>query len=178
MAKATSLIPLLNIVMEAKFGARIWEWFTDIAKDASQGYVYDATTGRLKNMDEEDEDDESSIESEANKKFVLKKKLETYFIHATRNPPIYACWVGQTAPFATAHYGDSLFETVMLKVGSTREGVSRANGDFFSRPCLQKWYSRSCVQWMAAVASSLLRLTIARVLVSHNSRRAGCCFIW
>jgi hypothetical protein len=71
MAEATALIPLLNIVMEAKFGPRIWEWFTDTAKDASQGYVYDQETGRLKNMDEEDDDDESSIESEDNE-FVLE----------------------------------------------------------------------------------------------------------
>jgi hypothetical protein len=40
-AEANSLIPLLNLVMEATFGARIWEWFTDTAKDASQGYMYD-----------------------------------------------------------------------------------------------------------------------------------------
>jgi hypothetical protein len=64
MAEAASLIPLLNIVMEAKFGASIWEWFTDTAKDASQGYVYDAILGRIRNMDEDDDDDESSIESE------------------------------------------------------------------------------------------------------------------
>jgi hypothetical protein len=36
-AEANSLIPLLNVVMEAKFGAQIWEWFTDTTKDASQG---------------------------------------------------------------------------------------------------------------------------------------------
>jgi hypothetical protein len=70
MAEATSLIPLLNIVMEAKFGPRIWEWFTDTAKDASQGYVYDSETGRIRNLDEEYEDDESSIESEADNEFV------------------------------------------------------------------------------------------------------------
>jgi hypothetical protein len=72
MAEATSLIPLLNIVMEAKFGASIWEWFTDTAKDASQGYVYDAILGRLKNMDEEADDDESSIESEEDNDFVIE----------------------------------------------------------------------------------------------------------
>jgi hypothetical protein len=72
MAEATSLIPLLNIVMEAKFGARIWEWFTDTAKDASQGFVYDAETGRIKNTDEDEDDDESSIESEEDNDFVLE----------------------------------------------------------------------------------------------------------
>jgi hypothetical protein len=66
LAEATSLAPLLNIILEAKFGHRIWEWFCDTAKDASQGYVYDAATGRIKNMDEEDDDDESSIDSEEN----------------------------------------------------------------------------------------------------------------
>jgi hypothetical protein len=71
MAEATLLIPLLNIVMEAKFGAGIWEWFTDTAKDASQGYVYDAIAGRLKNMDEED-NDELSIESDAENAFVME----------------------------------------------------------------------------------------------------------
>jgi hypothetical protein len=71
MAEATSLIPLLNIVMEAKFGARIWEWFTDTAKDSSQGYVYDAIAGRLKNRDEED-NNESSIESDAENAFVME----------------------------------------------------------------------------------------------------------
>jgi len=71
MVEATSLIPLLNIVMEAKFGARIWEWFTNMAKDASQGYEYNAETGRLKNMDEE-YDDESSIESKEDNGFVLE----------------------------------------------------------------------------------------------------------
>ena len=56
MAEATSLVPLLNVVLEAKFGARIWNWFTDTAKDASQGYVYDQVTGCLKNVDENDSD--------------------------------------------------------------------------------------------------------------------------
>lgn len=65
MAEATSLIPLLNVVMEAKCGHRIWEWLTDTAKDASQGCVYDAETGRLKNNNEDD-DDESSVESDDN----------------------------------------------------------------------------------------------------------------
>jgi hypothetical protein len=71
LAEATALIPQLNLIMEAKFGARIWEWFTDTAKDASQGYVYDKETGRIRNMAEEEEDDESSIESEEND-FVLE----------------------------------------------------------------------------------------------------------
>jgi hypothetical protein len=60
-AEANSIIPLLNVVMEAKFGSQIWECFTDTAKDASQGYVYDTETGRLKHTDEDEEDDESSI---------------------------------------------------------------------------------------------------------------------
>jgi hypothetical protein len=105
------------------------------------------------------------------------KNLETYFIHATRKPPIYACWVGQTAPFATAHCCTALFETVMLKGGQTMEGVSRASGAFFSQWCLKKWCRCLCVQWMALVASSLLRLTITRVLVSHSSRHVRCCFV-
>jgi hypothetical protein len=68
-AEANLLIPLLNVVMEATFGAHIWEWFTDTAKDASQGYMYDTETGRLNHTDEDedDEDDESSIASEADK---------------------------------------------------------------------------------------------------------------
>jgi hypothetical protein len=84
MAEATSLIPSLNIVLETKFGARIWEWFTNTAKDASQGYVYNATTGRLKNMDEEDNDDESSIESEADNEFVIELS-ESFNISSQRN---------------------------------------------------------------------------------------------
>jgi hypothetical protein len=84
MAEATSLIPILNIVMEAKFGVRIWEWFTDTAKDASQGYVYDPKTGRIRNKDEENEDDESSIESEADNEFVIELS-ESLNISSQRN---------------------------------------------------------------------------------------------
>jgi hypothetical protein len=81
-AEANSLIPLLNVVMEAKFGARIWEWFTDTAKDASQGYMYDNENGRLKHTDEDEGDDESSIESEANNEFV-QELSETLNISST-----------------------------------------------------------------------------------------------
>jgi hypothetical protein len=83
-AEANSLIPLLNVVMEAKFGQRIWEWFTDTAKDASQGYMYDTETGRLKHTDEAEEDDESSIESEADNEFV-QELSETLNISSTKD---------------------------------------------------------------------------------------------
>jgi hypothetical protein len=62
LTEATTLIPLLSVVLEAKFGPRIWNWFTDQAKEASQGYVYDTENGCLKNI-AEDESDVSSIES-------------------------------------------------------------------------------------------------------------------
>jgi hypothetical protein len=81
MAEATSLIPLLNIVMEAKFGASIWEWFTDTAKDASQGYVYDAILGRLKNMDKE---------ADAKKTTTLSLNSPRASISPPQNPPTKA----------------------------------------------------------------------------------------
>lgn len=74
MAEGTSLVPRLNVVLEAKFEARIWNWFTDTVKDASQGYVYDQDTGCLKNVD--DDSDVSSIGSD-NGDFV--KDLSEWF---------------------------------------------------------------------------------------------------
>jgi len=82
MAEASSLIPLLNVVLEAKFGARIWNWFTDTAKDASQGYVYDHLTGCLKNVDDNDSD-VSSIGSDDDD--FVKELSEQYNITSGSN---------------------------------------------------------------------------------------------
>jgi hypothetical protein len=46
-SEAKSLVPLLCIVLEAKFGYRIWEWFTNDAKKASSQWRWDAELSSL-----------------------------------------------------------------------------------------------------------------------------------
>jgi hypothetical protein len=46
-SEAKSLVPLLCLVLEAKFGYRIWEWFTNDAKKASSQWRWDADISSL-----------------------------------------------------------------------------------------------------------------------------------
>jgi hypothetical protein len=45
--EAKSLVPLLCLVLEAKFGYRIWEWFTNDAKKASSQWRWDSELSSL-----------------------------------------------------------------------------------------------------------------------------------
>ena len=50
--EAMSAIPALPVILEAKFGTRIWLWFTEEAKEHAVGYYWDKKVG-LKSSDDE-----------------------------------------------------------------------------------------------------------------------------
>jgi hypothetical protein len=50
--EAMSAIPALPVILEAKFGTRIWLWFTEEAKEHAVGYYWDEKVG-LKSSDDE-----------------------------------------------------------------------------------------------------------------------------
>ena len=50
--EAMTAIPALPVILEAKFGARIWDWFSEEAKEHAQGYYWDPKTGLKSEEDE------------------------------------------------------------------------------------------------------------------------------
>jgi hypothetical protein len=61
--EANALAPLLCILLEARFGPRIWEWFTDDAKRVLTKYKWDADTEMVVLIEADDEDEGMDIES-------------------------------------------------------------------------------------------------------------------
>lgn len=69
--EAHSVIPLLSVIMEAKYGPRIWNWFTDDAKDQTAGFYWDHEENRVRSSEEaitneilEDWEDGSDMEDD------------------------------------------------------------------------------------------------------------------
>jgi hypothetical protein len=50
--EAMTAIPALPVILEAKFGPRIWAWFSEEAKEHAIGYYWDPRTG-LKSTDDD-----------------------------------------------------------------------------------------------------------------------------
>jgi len=50
--EAMTAIPALPVILEAKFGPRIWAWFSEEAKEHAIGYYWDSRTG-LKSTDDD-----------------------------------------------------------------------------------------------------------------------------
>jgi hypothetical protein len=64
-AEASSLIPLLCIVMEAKYGPQIWDWFTDDAKPITAKYKWDPAEDKVMPLDpDEGVDEDLEMESD------------------------------------------------------------------------------------------------------------------
>jgi hypothetical protein len=65
--EANSIIPLLCLIVEAKFGKRSCQWFTDNARLTSEGFYWDVTDEQLKQTDdlmEAADDDNFSLDSD------------------------------------------------------------------------------------------------------------------
>jgi hypothetical protein len=105
-AEANSLVPLLSVVLEAKFGPRSWEWFTDSAKSDSQGYVYDTETGQLRNTAEVDQD-ESSIESDTANEFVQELTENLHLTDTSNTFDLDLTFVLDEEAHPTNQYGDT-----------------------------------------------------------------------
>ncbi len=71
-------IPALPVILEAKLGMKIWNWFSEEAKELSAGYYWDAVNGLKSTEDDrmttllgdwgaewgsDDDDDERSMAS-------------------------------------------------------------------------------------------------------------------
>jgi hypothetical protein len=65
--EANSIIPVLWVILRAEFGPKAWEWFTDMAKQTSQGYNYDPKTGQLKNTEDDEADDKINDDDDGSK---------------------------------------------------------------------------------------------------------------
>ena len=50
--EAMTAIPALPVILEAKFGSRIWDWFSEEAKEHATGYYWDPKTGLKSEEDE------------------------------------------------------------------------------------------------------------------------------
>jgi hypothetical protein len=63
--EANSVIPLLCVIIEAKFGTRSKQWFTEDARITSEGFYWDNSTQQLKQSEDAAtvDDDEFSIDS-------------------------------------------------------------------------------------------------------------------
>jgi len=113
-AEANSIIPVLWVILNAEFGPKAWDWFTDLALQTSQGYAYDVHTGHLTNIAEveaeaaEDDDpsDSSSIDSEDNQ---LVRDLEEHLCltDAPSSFHVDIRFVFDSTDEATNQYGDS-----------------------------------------------------------------------
>ncbi len=69
--EARTTIPLLSIILEVHFGPRVWEWFTDDAKEQTEGFYWDTVNGCVRSDEEamtkeilEDWSDDSELESD------------------------------------------------------------------------------------------------------------------
>jgi hypothetical protein len=62
--EATSLVPLLCLVLEHRFGPLIWEWFTDDAKKAKLDWKWVAEESRIAPLISQIDDDDMSLESD------------------------------------------------------------------------------------------------------------------
>jgi hypothetical protein len=62
--EAASLVPLLCLVLEHRFGPLIWEWFTDDAKKAKLDWKWVAEVSRIAPLISQIEDDDMSLESD------------------------------------------------------------------------------------------------------------------
>jgi hypothetical protein len=62
--EASSLVPLLCIVLEAKYGPCIWAWFTDAAKPILSKYKWDPAADKVMLLDPDDEEEGFELESD------------------------------------------------------------------------------------------------------------------
>jgi hypothetical protein len=62
--EANALVPLLCIVLQAKYGPLIWEWFTDEAKEILTKYKWDSAQDKVVLIEPEDEFDCLDIDSD------------------------------------------------------------------------------------------------------------------
>jgi hypothetical protein len=62
--EANALVPLLCIILEARFGPCIWEWFTDDAKRVLTKYKWDSESGMAILIEPDDDDEAMDIESD------------------------------------------------------------------------------------------------------------------
>lgn len=62
--EANSLVPLLCILLEEKFGTSVWEWFTDDAKRVVTKYKWCKDAARVVLIDPEEEDDGLGFDSD------------------------------------------------------------------------------------------------------------------
>ena len=51
--EAMTAIPALPVILEAKFGTTIWNWFSEEAKALSEGYYWDEKIGLKSDKDEQ-----------------------------------------------------------------------------------------------------------------------------
>ena len=62
--EANALVPLLCILLQAKFGSVIWEWFTDEAKRVLTKYQWDSSLDKVVLIDPDDDDEALDIDSD------------------------------------------------------------------------------------------------------------------
>jgi hypothetical protein len=62
--EANSLVPLLCIILEAKFGQCVWEWFTDDARRVLTKYTWNASEERAVLIHPEDDNDGMDLDSD------------------------------------------------------------------------------------------------------------------
>jgi hypothetical protein len=62
--EAIGLIPLLCIIMVAKYGPSAWEWFNEDAKVVLLKYQWDTDAGKVVLIEPDDEDDDMELESD------------------------------------------------------------------------------------------------------------------
>jgi hypothetical protein len=69
LAEALQVIPYLCIILEAKFGPKIWDWFRDSAKHNLKTYYFDHIHQCIKNSDDEKWEDLSDDDDDLPEKF-------------------------------------------------------------------------------------------------------------
>ena len=62
--EANALVPLLCILLQAKFGSSIWEWFTDEAKRVLTKYRWDSHLDKVVLIDPDDDEEVLDIDSD------------------------------------------------------------------------------------------------------------------
>jgi hypothetical protein len=62
--EANTLVPLLCLILEEKYGKKIWEWFTDDAKRVVTKYRWDKDVNKVVLIDPDDEGDGLDLDSD------------------------------------------------------------------------------------------------------------------
>jgi hypothetical protein len=127
------LVPLLCILLEARFGPCIWEWFTDDAKRVLTKYKWDPDTAMVVLIETEEEDEGMDIESDDE---LLQEMCNLLNIDKDQNDQGFEFdidFVIEEAPQSKNQYGDTgsvkTFRDVCqdeLSIESSEKGQSPA----------------------------------------------------